>query len=97
MTRLALALVSCAAAFLRPAERARHREQWRADVLGARELGLSPLGIALGALRVARTRPVVLPVGVLAVALRLRESRHLGAVFVVLLIGNLGGGLLLLV
>ncbi|WP_433266036.1 hypothetical protein ACQPZF_39700 [Actinosynnema sp. CS-041913] len=99
MTRLALALIGFAAAFLKPAERARYREQWRADVLGAPELGLSPLGIAFGALRVARTRkgPVMLPIGLLAIALRLRESRHITAVLAVLLLANLGGGLLLLV
>ncbi|MEU4802248.1 hypothetical protein [Actinosynnema sp. NPDC023587] len=99
MTGLALVLVTWAAALLRPGDRDRYREQWRADVLGARDLGLSPSGVAFGALRVAHARrgPVVIPVRVLALALRLRESRHLGAVLVVLLLANLGGGILLVV
>ncbi|GAA1334399.1 hypothetical protein [Saccharothrix algeriensis] len=97
MTRLAWFLVGCATAFLQPDDRTRYLEQWRADVLGARELGLSPLGVALGALRVARTRPLVTPVAVLAVALRLRESRRLLAVLAVLLLANLTGGMVLLV
>ncbi|MEV0676561.1 hypothetical protein AB0I60_08555 [Actinosynnema sp. NPDC050436] len=98
MTRLALVLVTWAAALLR-ADRDRYREQWRADVLGARDLGLSPLGVAFGALRVANTRrgPVVLPVGVLALALRLRESTNVGAVLAVMLLANLGGVVLLVV
>ncbi|MFD7657636.1 hypothetical protein ACFV4N_26990 [Actinosynnema sp. NPDC059797] len=97
MTRLALALVRAAAALLPPAERDRYREQWRADVAGAREAGLHPLGIALGAIRVAHRErgPVLLPVGPLALALRLRESTNVGAVLAVLLLANLGGSILL--
>ncbi|RKT57880.1 hypothetical protein [Saccharothrix australiensis] len=97
MSRLALVLVTVAAAFLPVDRRARYLEQWRADVLGAAEPGLSPLGVAFGALRVARARrgAATLPVGVLALALRLRESRHVLAVLAVLLIANLGGGILL--
>ncbi|GGP57199.1 hypothetical protein [Saccharothrix coeruleofusca] len=99
MPRLALMLVRCAAALLWPADRARYLEQWRADVLGAAELGLSPLGVALGAARTAfrLKKPLWPPVGVLALALRLRESRHVGAVFAVLLIAQLGGTALLFV
>ncbi|CCH35278.1 hypothetical protein ABZ816_11790 [Actinosynnema sp. NPDC047251] len=99
MTRLALVLVTWAAALLPRKDRERYLEQWRADVLGARELGLSPFGVAFGAVRTANTRkaPVMLPVGVLALALRLRESRHLGAVLAVMLIANLGGVIVLVI
>lgn len=98
MPRLALMIARFAAALLRPSDRARYEEQWRADVLGAAELGLSPLGVALGAVRTAfpRRRPVALPIGVLALFLRLRESRNVGGVLAALLVANLTGGFLLL-
>jgi hypothetical protein len=53
--------------------------------------------VAFGALRIARRerRPVALPIGVLALALRLRESTNIGAVLAVLVLANLGGGILL--
>ncbi|MFI9813148.1 hypothetical protein [Saccharothrix variisporea] len=97
MTRLALLLVTCAAALLPRDSRARYLEQWRADVLGAAEAGLSPLGVAFGALRVARVRKALLPIGVLALGLRLRESRRVSAVLVVMVLANLGGIFLLVV
>ncbi|NUT48924.1 MAG: hypothetical protein HOV94_16695 [Saccharothrix sp.] len=99
MTRLALAAVRAAAALLPRGQRDRYLEQWRADVEGARELGLSPLGVAFGALRVARRErgPVLLPVGPLALALRLRESTNIGAVLAVMVLANLGGVILLVV
>ncbi|QFZ23570.1 hypothetical protein [Saccharothrix syringae] len=88
-----------AAALLPHGQRSRYLEQWRADVAGAREAGLHPLGVAFGAVRVAgRERgPVALPVGLLALALRLRQSPHPGAVLVVVLLANLGGGVLLVI
>ncbi|WP_367134630.1 hypothetical protein [Saccharothrix sp. HUAS TT1] len=97
MTRVALLLVRVAAVWLASAERERYLEQWRADVVGARELGLSPLGVAVGAMRIAQRerRPVVLPVGVLALALRLRGSTNVGAVLAVMLLANLGGAIVL--
>lgn len=79
MERLALALVRCAAALLPAPHRARHLEQWQADVQGAAELGLSPLRLAAGA-TVAATHIAVVhrkeshvmqPIGPLALALRL--------------------------
>lgn len=99
MTRLALAVVRTAAALLPRARRARYLEQWRADVTGAREAGLSPLGVAFGAFRVAhRARgPIPVPIGPLALALRLRESTNIGAVLAVMLLANLGGAILLVV
>ncbi|MEU4739448.1 hypothetical protein AB0G02_03145 [Actinosynnema sp. NPDC023658] len=98
MTRLVPALVRAAGALLPRGQRDRYREQWRADVDGARELGLNPLGVAFGALRIARRehRPVVVPVGVPAPALRLRGSTNIGAVLAVLVPANLSGGILLL-
>lgn len=58
--RLALLLSRFATAALPPGEtRARYHEQWEADILGAAELGLSPLrlaaGTALAACRLAAT------------------------------------------
>ncbi|MFE2757150.1 hypothetical protein ACFXGA_34660 [Actinosynnema sp. NPDC059335] len=99
MTRLALALVRAAAAFLPRGQRDRYLEQWRADVRGAREVGLHPLGVAFGAARIARRErpPTPLPVGPLALALRLRESTNIGAVLAVVLLANLGGTILLVV
>ncbi|MER7892386.1 hypothetical protein ABTX15_21440 [Micromonospora sp. NPDC094482] len=79
MNRLAAALVRCAAALLPDAaQRARYLEQWRADVRDAAELDLSPVRIAAGivvaAARIAitaRKEPPMLPIGPLALALRL--------------------------
>ncbi|MBY8850783.1 hypothetical protein [Saccharothrix longispora] len=97
MTRLALAWVRAAAALLPHSRRERYSEQWRADVEGAREVGLHPLGVALGALRVARRErgPLTVPVPAIVLVLRLRESRGVGAALVVLLLVGLGGGGLL--
>ncbi|MFC6089330.1 hypothetical protein [Saccharothrix lopnurensis] len=99
MTRLALALVRVAAALLPPSQRDRYLEQWRSDVAGAREVGLHPLGVAFGAVRIARREggPVLPPVGPLALALRLRESTNVGAVLAVVLLANLGGVILLVI
>ena len=98
-TRLALAVVRAAALRLPRDQRDRYLEQWRADVTGARELGLNPLGVAFGAVRIAHRerKPVMLPIGPLALALRLRESTNLGAVLAVMLLANLGGAILLVV
>lgn len=102
--RFALVAVRLLAALL-PAgpTRERYREQWAADVDGAAELGLSPLGVALGAARCAvllTTTPpkgsTMLPVGPLAIALR-RFGGHrqpltavaLAVAFGMLLIGGL--------
>ncbi|WBB66983.1 hypothetical protein [Micromonospora sp. WMMD812] len=84
MNRLALALVRCATALLPDtALRRRYLEQWRADVCGAAELGLSPMrvaaGIALAATRIAlttRKEPAMLPIGPLALAVRLVGGRN---------------------
>jgi hypothetical protein len=99
MTRLALALVRAAASRLPRAQRDRYLEQWRADVEGAREVGLNPLGVAFGAIRIAtkERRTVMLPIGPLALALRLRESGRIGAVLAVMLLANLCGVILLLI
>ncbi|MFD4674470.1 hypothetical protein ACFWNN_32440 [Lentzea sp. NPDC058450] len=48
---------------------ARWREQWEADVVGARELGMSPWAVAFGAVRAAVVMPgrgavVVGPLGI---------------------------------
>ncbi|QQQ76072.1 hypothetical protein IOD16_34335 [Saccharothrix sp. 6-C] len=96
-TRLALAAVRVAALRLRREQRDRYLEQWRADVAGAGELGLSPLGVAVGALRIAsrEREPLMLPIGPLALALRLRESTNIGAVLAVMVLANLGGAILL--
>ncbi|XVS64066.1 hypothetical protein ACQPYE_38440 [Actinosynnema sp. CA-299493] len=98
-TRLALAVVRVAVLRLPQGQRDRYLEQWRADVGGARELGLNPLGVASGAVRIAHRerRPLLLPIGPLALALRLRESTNIGAVLAVLVLANLGGAILLVV
>ncbi len=97
-TRLALIVTAAAALRLPREQRDRYLEQWRADVEGARQLGLSPLGVAFGAVRIAnreRKPAVLLPIGPLALALRLRESRNVGAVLAVVVLANLGGTILL--
>ncbi|MET9626742.1 hypothetical protein ABZX92_04695 [Lentzea sp. NPDC006480] len=51
-----------------------YREQWEADVVGARELGMSPLMVAFGALRAVVAIPskgaVVAGIGPLGMALK---------------------------
>lgn len=111
MTRLALAVVRCAAALLPdPGRRARYLEQWRADVHGAAELDMSALRVALGAgaaaVRLAATSPrnpeghTMLPIGPLALALRAfggsRARQHAVALAVVSGLALLGGVVLLL-
>ncbi|GAA0355135.1 hypothetical protein GCM10009530_00270 [Microbispora corallina] len=46
-------ILVAAAALPRPGQRERYREQWLADAVGAAELGMSGLSVALGALRAA--------------------------------------------
>ncbi|QGN47367.1 hypothetical protein GKC29_11280 [Micromonospora sp. WMMC415] len=102
---VALALVRCAAALLPGPHRARHLEQWRADVQGAAELGLSPLRLAVGTTVAAARIAVVYrkeshamqPIGPLALALRLvggpgarRHAVTLAALFGVALLAGLG-------
>ncbi|MFG3698268.1 hypothetical protein ACGF5C_10165 [Micromonospora sp. NPDC047620] len=82
--RAALVLVRCAAALLPGPSRARHLEQWQADVHGAAELGMSPLRLAAGtlgaAVRIAATSPkgprAMQPIGPLALALKLIGGTH---------------------
>lgn len=69
--RAALLLVRFAAAVVGDD---RYREQWEADVVGARELGMSPLKVALGALVAVVAIPkkgvVMAPIGPLGIALK---------------------------
>ncbi|SCG39415.1 hypothetical protein GA0070609_0717 [Micromonospora echinaurantiaca] len=82
--RAALVLVRCATALLPHASRARHLEQWQADVHGAAELGMSPLRLAAGtlgaAVRIAATNRkgprTMQPIGPLALALKLVGGTH---------------------
>ena len=52
----------------------RYREQWEADVVGARELGMSPLRVAFGVVRAAVAMPskgaVMAGIGPLGIALK---------------------------
>jgi hypothetical protein len=73
----------------------RYREQWEVDVAGARELGMSPLKAALGALVAAVVIPskgtVMVPVGPLAIALEHAKTPRgrvlvIAVVFAVLLL-----------
>ncbi|WP_447004608.1 hypothetical protein ACRAKI_34280 [Saccharothrix isguenensis] len=99
MTRLALAVVRAAALRLPRAQRDRYLEQWRADVEGAAEVGLNPLGVAFGAIRIAnreRAPRTLLPIGPLALVLHLRGSTRFGAVLTMVLLANLGGVILLM-
>ncbi len=103
MTRLALALVRVAAVLLPGADRrARYLEQWRADVHGAAELDLSPVRVALGALVAALKMPkgphVMLPIGPLALALKLAggSRRHAVVLAAVSALALLGGVLMLI-
>ncbi|MEU7480846.1 hypothetical protein AB0A63_33060 [Lentzea sp. NPDC042327] len=69
--RVALLLVRLAAAVVGDE---RYREQWEADVAGARELGMSPVRVAFGALLAVVVMPskgaVVAGIGPLGMALR---------------------------
>lgn len=69
--RGALLLVRFAAAVV---DDDRYREQWEADVVGARELGMSPLGVAFGVLRAVVSMPskgvAVAGIGPLGMALK---------------------------
>ncbi|HEX8868633.1 MAG TPA: hypothetical protein VF821_23440 [Lentzea sp.] len=69
--RVALVVVRFAAAVI---EDDRWREQWEADVVGARELGMSPLMVAFGALRAVVAMPskgvAVAGIGPLGMALK---------------------------
>ncbi|MGW6930605.1 hypothetical protein ACWGE0_11110 [Lentzea sp. NPDC054927] len=69
--RVALLLVRFAAAVVGDD---RYREQWEADVAGARELGMSPLRVAFGAVCAVVAMPsegaVVAGIGPLGIALR---------------------------
>ncbi len=69
--RLALLLVRLAAAVVGDE---RYREQWEADVVGARELGMSPVRVAFGALIAVVAMPakgaVMLGIGPLGMALK---------------------------
>lgn len=69
--RVALLLVRFAAAVIGDD---RWREQWEADVVGARELGMSPLGVAVGAVRAVVAMPskgvAVAGIGPLGIALK---------------------------
>ncbi|MEH1014755.1 hypothetical protein V6U90_16790 [Micromonospora sp. CPCC 206060] len=105
----ALLVVRCASALLPdPDLRARHREEWQADVHGAHELGLNPLHIAFGtcgaAVRIAivsrRESPTMLPIGPLALALHVihgqRPRRRVLALAAASTVALLGGVALLL-
>ncbi|KOV82230.1 hypothetical protein [Nocardia sp. NRRL S-836] len=69
--KAALLLVRVAAAVVGDE---RYREQWEADVIGARELGMSPVRVALGALVAVVVMPskgaVVAGIGPLGMALQ---------------------------
>ncbi|MFD9698516.1 hypothetical protein [Lentzea sp. NPDC059081] len=69
--RVALLLVRFAAAVVGDE---RHREQWEADVVGAHELGMSPLAVAFGALRAGFVMPskgvAMAGIGPLGIALK---------------------------
>ena len=98
----ALVVVRLAAALIPDAgRRARYREQWRADVYGAAELGLSPLRVALGAGAAALQMPkgphAMLPIGPLALALKLAGTsrRHAAILAAVSALALLGGVLML--
>jgi hypothetical protein len=63
--RVADAIESIAVTLLHPTERARHAEEWQADLDGAAETGIPPVSLALGALR-------------FGIDARLAEPRRLG-------------------
>ncbi|MEV6238036.1 hypothetical protein [Lentzea sp. NPDC051838] len=81
----------------------RYREQWEADVVGARELGMTPLRVAFGALRAVVAMPskgaVVAGIGPLGVALK-HAGTPRGRVLVIAVVSALlvlGGVVMLLV
>lgn len=92
--RVALSLVRFAAAVVGDD---RYREQWEADVVGAHELGMSPLGVAFGTVRAAVAMPskgaVMLPIGPLAIALKHAQTPRgrVLAIAVVSALSLLGG------
>lgn len=96
--RSALALVRFAAKVVGDD---RYREQWEADVLGARELGISPWSVAFGTLRAVVVMPskgvAVAGIGPLGIALKhSRTSRgKVIAIAVVSALFLLGGVALL--
>ena len=73
--RVALLLVRFAAAVVGDD---RYREQWEADVVGARELGMSPLSVAFGAVRAVVAMPskgaVMAGIGPLGIALKRAQT-----------------------
>ncbi|WP_143035951.1 hypothetical protein [Lentzea fradiae] len=79
----------------------RYREQWEADVLGAQELGMSPLPVAFGALRAVVVMPskgvVVAGIGPLGIALKHAQTSR-GKVLAIAVVSALFllGGLALL-
>lgn len=75
MSFVAQMLVRMAAALAPRSTRARHLEEWRADLAGAHEVGISPLSVALGAWRsipsIASFKGASMqPIGPLAIILR---------------------------
>jgi hypothetical protein len=87
--RVALLMVRFAAAVVGDD---RYREQWEADVVGARELGMSPLSVAFGAVRAAAVMPskgvAVAGIGPLGIALR-RAHTPRGRVLVIAVVSAL--------
>lgn len=79
----------------------RYREQWEADVVGAHELGMSPFGVAFGAVRAAVVIPskgaVVAGIGPLGIALK-HAGTSRGRVLLIAVVSALMllGGLVLL-
>lgn len=78
-----------------------YREQWEADVVGARELGMSPLSVAFGALRAVVAMPskgaVMAGIGPLGIALKHAQTPRgrVLAIAVVLALLLLGGAVML--
>ena len=79
----------------------RYREQWEADVLGARELGMSPVRVAFGALVAGVAMPskgvAVAGIGPLGMALKHAQTPRgrVVAIAVVSALFVLGGVLML--
>ncbi|MEV4810708.1 hypothetical protein [Micromonospora avicenniae] len=107
-TRVALVVLRCTVALLPRDLRARYLEQWKADVRGATDLGMSPLRLAAGTLGAAaliananrKGTRTMQPIGPLALALRLvggpharRRTATLAAVLTLTLLA--GAGLLI--
>jgi hypothetical protein len=96
--KAALLLVRFAAAVLGDE---RYREQWEADVVGARELGMSPWSVAFGAVCAVVVMPskgaVVAGIGPLGIALRHARTPR-GRVLVIAVVSALLvlGGVVLL-